>query len=154
MGHLILAFLCLGTPGASAASGWQAADSAALGAALTHARTVITRGSIQVSPDTVDPGAAVVLEAAARVAGFSYGSDREAIHDAPRGSRAVGSFRGLVHVFEYRPRDLDNVVVTLRMLRFQPDGRNVYEQVDEVHVGRSEHDRTWRIAKVVGITVS
>lgn len=144
----------------------QAPDTTALGIALTHARTAIQEGAILVSPDSAPyaevshppasgPPDAALLERAASVAGLAFGQDNEAMEctDDRRSCHAVGPFRGLVHVVDYRSPDSNSVVVTLRILGFVPEFAPLYERVDEVHVVRQ--GRTdWRIEKVTRISES
>lgn len=133
----------------------QDGDTTALAVAIGHARTVIPDGAVQVSPDTVASEAKARLEAAARAAGFPFGHDHEAVHCADKGPcRSRGLFRGLVHVVEYQRPNPDALIATLRMLRFTPEADAVYEQVDEVHVARSDPGSLWRIIKVVRISES
>jgi hypothetical protein len=146
-------------------------DSEALSAAITHARTVVTEGDILVSPGPIvghelpslipggQPPEPALLEQAARAAGFSFGPDNEALRcEEPGACRAVGSFRGLVHVAEYRQSAPDSVAVMLRVFQFTPVRRvgqvyaHLYEQVDEVHVSRSGPTSEWRIENVVRIS--
>jgi hypothetical protein len=145
-------------------------DSSALARALTHARSVITEGRIQVSPDPVPetdvplrPGSrspdGVLLARAARMAGFSFGLDREAVICIPQGAcRPHGDYRGIVHVAEFHCPTSDSLIVLLRMLSFTPRAEtpyhHVYEEVAEVHLAGVGAPKTWRIVKVVTISKS
>lgn len=144
----------------------EASETAALAAALIHARSVIPDGTIQVSPDSAPaarytagsvPPERSLLKQATRRVGFSFGPDDEAVTCEPLGRCHVfGRFRGLVHVAEYARPDPDLVVVTLRMLQFTPerDRVHVYEQVDELHLTRRGRSADWRIEKVTRLTES
>lgn len=141
----------------------------AVALALAHARTVIPEGAILVSSDTV-PQTEVrrkaesrlpkrsLLEKAAEAAGFAFGSDDEARHCGPRGwCDGRGDFRGLVHVAEYRLRDPNSIIITLRMLRLtsaDDPSPTLFEQVDEVHVTRRDSASDWRIERVNLISIT
>lgn len=154
MSSLLAAILVAGCALDEGAPASQATDSIALGVALTHARTVIPEGAIQVSPDTAGVGVEPLLEPAARIAGFSFGHDEEAVYCDPYvRCLPLGPFRGIVHVFEVRRPSSDTMVATLRMLHFTPEEiSKIFEKVDEVYLAREGPDGEWRISKIVGIS--
>lgn len=151
----------------AACSGSPETDSMAVAVALAHARVVIPEGTILVSSDTVPqtevsreagsrlPEPALLAEAA-RIAGFAFGSDDDAVSCGPgRPCTSRGNFQGLVHVAEYRTPDSDSLIITLRMLSLTPAlSPPRYEQVDEVHVARRGPGSDWRIERIVGISES
>lgn len=132
----------------------QAADSIALGVALTHARTMIPEGGIQVSSDSVAAEAEAVIEAAARLADFSFGPDDEAVRCEPWGAcEPIGGFLGMIHVIEVRRTYPDVMIVTLRMYHFTPEEvSKVSERIEDVHLVRAGPDADWEIVRVVLIS--
>lgn len=147
----------------------QTPDATALAEALSHARAVVPEGSVLVSPDTVpqtevarmtggQPPELSLLQRATNQVGFTFGRDDEAlVCDGPdRVCRSIGTFRGLVHVVEYRSPNPDSLIVLLHIVGFTPDAQvnqwvsPMDEWVDEVHVVR--RGSVWKIEKVIGIS--
>ncbi|NNF38870.1 MAG: hypothetical protein HKN71_09385 [Gemmatimonadetes bacterium] len=141
-------------------------DTVVLATALGHAGGVVGVGRIQVSAEVgedfwgVDERPALLdevglLAAAAVRADMAFGPDEAAIVCPPEGGcRAVGAFRGLVHVWDFQRLSEDDAVVRLRILVFSARREWIFERIDDVFVGRGGSDDQWQIIRVEQVSIS